>query len=92
MLSPLMLGSYRKARRQTEMRNPFDWMAIGHWHDWWMGKGIIVNGSLKGYDEYAYQCNFQPQPPIQGMWITTPEHGATFPAPLFVQDRKKEGW
>ena len=62
-------------------------MTLGGWV-----KALLVNGSLKGYDEYAYQCNFQPQPPIQGIVDHNAGDGATFPAPLFVQDRKKEGW
>lgn len=65
---------------------------MGHWHDYWMGKGIIVNSSLKGYDEYAYLNNFEPQRALQAFFITTPEHGATFPAPIFADDRKSEGW
>ena len=92
MMSPLFLGHHRKAQRQMALHNPCDWLVMGHWHEYWMGKNIIVNGSLKGYDEYAYLNNFSPQRPIQALWITTPEHGATFPAPIFADDRKSEGW
>ena len=92
MMAPLMLGHHRKARRQMALNSLFDWLIMGHWHEYWMGKGIIVNGSVKGYDEYAYVSNFLPQRPTQAMWVTTPENGATFPAPIFADDRRAEGW
>jgi hypothetical protein len=91
-LSPLMIGHARKTRRQMIVDRPFDHLVMGHWHTYWAGKGIIVNGSLKGYDEYAYQGNFDFEVPQQAMWITTPENGVTFQWPLQVQDRKKERW
>lgn len=92
MMSPLFLGQHRKSRRQMELHNPFDWLVMGHWHDYFVGKGLIVNGSVKGYDEYAYVGNYQAQRPIQALWITTPENGLTFPAPIFADNRKLEKW
>jgi len=54
--------------------------------------GIGVHNSTKGYDEYAYTSNFEPEPPSQAFWIVTPEHGISFSAPVLVADRKKEQW
>lgn len=92
MLSPLMLGRHRKGQREASLGEGFEWMVMGHWHQYATVQGIIVNGSLKGYDEYAYQGNFRPEPPCQALWVTTPEHGVTFTAPIYPLDRKKEGW
>ena len=50
---------------------------------------LIVNGSLKGYDEYAYANNFGYEPPRQALWITHPTHGITFSCAVNVE-RKKE--
>lgn len=92
-LSPLFLGQHRKARRQMILDRPFDHLVMGHWHMYWAGRGLLVNGSTKGIDEYAYQGNFDYDPPKQAMWLTTPEHGVTMSWPIFAQaDRKKEGW
>lgn len=91
-LSPLMLGYHRKAKRQMIVDRPFDHLLMGHWHTYWAGKGMIVNGSTKGYDEYAYQGNFDFEPPQQAMWVVTPEHGVTFSWPVLCQDRKAESW
>lgn len=92
-LSPLMLGQHRKARRNMIVDKPFDHLVMGHWHMYWAGRGLLVNGSTKGIDEYAYQGNFDYDPPKQAMWLTTPEHGVTFNWPILSQcSRKKEGW
>jgi hypothetical protein len=93
-LAPLMLGTHRKTRRQAAAGKPYDLMVMGHWHQsiFLPARGLLVGGCLKGYDEYAYVSNFEPEPPQQALWITTPERGVTFQAPVFVQDRKSEGW
>ncbi len=93
-LSPLMLGSARKSRRGMAAGHPYDVMVIGHWHQhlWLPSKGIIVGGTMKGYDEYAYLGNFDYEPANQALWLTTPEHGITFPVQVFCQDKEAEGW
>jgi hypothetical protein len=79
-----------KARKQAN--NTFDHMCIGHWHQIVHSQGITVNGSLKGWDEFAMGHNFQAEEAKQAMWITTPERGTTWPVEIFAQDRKAEGW
>ena len=93
-LSPLMLGSARKSRRSVAAGRPYDVMVIGHWHQhlWLPSKGMIVGGTMKGYDEYAYLGNFDYEPANQALWLTTPEHGITFPVQVFCQDKESEGW
>lgn len=94
LFSPLMLGSHRKQRRQAAVGDPYDVMVMGHWHQLITApaQGLIVNGSLKGYDEYAFVSNFGFEPPQQALWLTTPEHGITITMPILVGDRKAEGW
>lgn len=92
IMSPLKLGQHRKGQRERGLGRGFDWMVMGHFHQYICGQGLLVNGSLKGYDEYAYLNNFGPEDPTQAFWITTPEHGLTFTAPIFPMDRKAEGW
>lgn len=84
MVMPIMRGNARKSARQIALGKTYDWLVMGHWHQYLHGLGIIVNGSLKGYDEYAYTNNFRPEAPAQAFWLTTPEHGATFASPIFV--------
>jgi UDP-2,3-diacylglucosamine pyrophosphatase LpxH len=93
-LSPLMLGAHRKTRRQSAAGKPYDVMVMGHFHHELslLSQGLLVGPCLKGYDEFAYGNNFPPSPPAQALWITTPGHGPTFSAPVFVMDRKREKW
>jgi len=92
MMSPLMLGQHRKTRRQMAAGRTFDWLVMGHWHQYWQGKGIIVSGALKGYDEFAYVSNFEYEPPRLAWWVTTPERGVTISAPVEPMDRRAERW
>ena len=91
LLSPLMVGDHRKRKRQNAVRKPYDYMILGHWHQLSFFKGIIVNGSLKGYDEYASISNFDFEPPQQAFFLVQPEHGITIQAPIHVLD-KDESW
>lgn len=92
VLAPLMTGAYRKTRRAMMTDTNFDYLVMGHFHQYNVFKNIIVNGSLKGYDEYAYMSNFEYEPPQQAFWVVTPEHGITISAPILVENRQKEGW
>jgi len=80
------------AKKRT--RAQFDAVVMGHWHQLIMAPtaGVIVNGSLKGEDEYAAVMNFTPEPAQQALWTVAPGRGVTFSAPVFVEDRKREGW
>lgn len=88
-LGPIIRGDHRKRSRNSQIDMEYDTMIIGHWHQWIMLKRLIVNGSLKGYDEYAYSNNFPFEEPQQGMWLTHPENGITIPMPIRVDKQQK---
>lgn len=62
--------------------NRFDIALIGHWHQYLTGKDFIVNGSLKGYDEYARDGGFGFERPQQALFIVTPERGVVQQMPV----------
>lgn len=85
LLSPLLLGDHRKRKRQAAIRRPYDWMCYGHWHSLVLGvRGLLGNGSLKGYDEYAMVSNFDYEPPQQALWLVQPRKGVTGRWPIHV--------
>lgn len=91
--APLAIGQHRTVVRQMATERPMDYMVVGHFHRYQPpSDGLIMGGSLKGYDEYAFGRRFRPEPPQQAFWITSPEHGPTISAPVLVMDRKSEGW
>jgi hypothetical protein len=90
MLGPVIRGDHRKRSRNGQIDMEYDTMLMGHWHQLTQLQRLIVNGSLKGYDEYAYTNNFPFEPARQGLWLTHPEHGITFTIPVFVDPKRKQ--
>lgn len=89
-LMPIVRGDHKKRSRNAQIDMDYDTMLMGHWHQFFHTPRIIVNSSLKGLDEYAYQCNFPYEPPSQSLWITNAKRGITFMLPVMVdRDTKK---
>jgi hypothetical protein len=91
---PVKRGTLRKSRQRLEEGRPFDYLLVGHFHQFipaWT-QGMIMNGTLKGYDEYAKGWKFTPEPAQQALLLVTPEKGIAQALPIIVQDRGKEGW
>ena len=84
-LGPISRGDKKKRARNGQTDRAFDVMMLGHWHSYIHLTRFVVNGSLKGYDEYADANNFDIEQAQQAMWITHPQHGITFRMPIFVQ-------
>lgn len=58
---------------------------IGHWHQYLTGPNFLVNGSLKGVDEYALHSGFRPEPPRQAFAVVTPERGIVQQMPIYAE-------
>lgn len=74
----------RKHNLYSQHNKDFDYALIGHWHQLLWGSDFIVNGSLKGYDEYARHLGFGFERPQQALFIVTPENGITQRLPVFA--------
>lgn len=94
-LGPIIRGDHKKRSRNAQIDMEYDTLLLGHWHQYMHLTRLIVNGSLKGYDEYAYSNNFPFEAPQQALWLTHPRHGITFRMPVFVdraRQQKKTSW
>jgi len=89
---PIMRLRARKAQHHLAIGSQFSTLWLGHWHQYLSTPSLIINGSLKGYDEYAKVSNFGFEPPQQALAIVTPERGLTVQAPVFCADPKREKW
>lgn len=89
-LGPIIRGDHKKRSRNAQVGMGYDTMLLGHFHQYIHHSRVIVNGSLKGYDEYAYNNNFGFEPPQQALWITHPKYRITFRMPVFVDKAKAE--
>lgn len=86
IFSPIMRLYEKKIKAYSGRGQGFDYLIMGHWHQFIDAGAVIVNGTTKGYDEFAHNLNFRPEPPQQAFWLTDPDHGKIFSAPLFVDD------
>lgn len=77
-IGPIMRGAIKVGRSEAQIGRDFDTIIMGHWHQYLTLPGIIVNNSLKGYDEFARLALRAPYSrPSQALWFTHPEHGVT---------------
>lgn len=67
----------RQHRMWAATQQNWDYCLMGHWHSLMWGNNFIVNGSLKGYDEYARRNGFGFERARQALFIVTPERGIT---------------
>lgn len=86
-IGPITRGNSRKQARNSAINLAYDTMLLGHFHQYMPLHRTIVNGSLKGYDEYANQNNFGYEPPTQALWITHQDHGITQHWPVYLDAR-----
>ena len=75
---------FKKRARNAQVGQEYDCLLMGHFHTHTQLTKLIINGSLKGYDEYASSGNFPFEKPQQALWITHPKHGVTFRMPVVV--------
>jgi hypothetical protein len=79
-------------RSEGAVGRDFDTLIIGHWHTYINTPGIIVNGALKGYDEYArLAIRAAYQPPIQALWFVHPDWGITASWPVYLEKARTAG-
>jgi hypothetical protein len=82
----------------SQARQPLDYVAFGHWHTRNSLDGIqaetIMNGSVKGVDEYSLQKFGSGRAASQTLLTIHPEHGITGNYPIHLQGRTpaSEGW
>jgi hypothetical protein len=82
IMVPIMRGASKKAVRQQAISQPFDVILMGHWHQYIHMDRMVINGSVKGYDEFAFAMNFPFEPAQQALFIAHPEAGMTFRMPV----------
>jgi predicted phosphodiesterase len=82
IFTPLHLGLHRKQSKQAAIHASFDVMLLGHFHQYIHTNNIVVNGSIKGYDEWTNLQNFSFQRPMQALWVNHPEHGMVLRTPI----------
>ncbi len=85
-LGPIMRGAIKVGRAETQVGRDFDTLLMGHWHQFMAPPGVIVNGSLIGYSEYAHlMLRARYERPAQSLFFAHPEHGLTATWPMYLE-------
>lgn len=91
-LGPIARGTMKVGRSEAQIGRDFDTLLIGHYHMYTpRGEGapVIVNGTLKGYDEYARLFLRVPYSrPSQALWLVNQKHGVTFQWQVYLEGQK----
>lgn len=87
-LGPIMRGAIKTGRAERSIGRDFDVLMLGHFHQsiWQPRQGIIVNNSLKGWDEYARKQRHAYSPPSQWLFFSHPRFGPNLPFDVFLED------
>lgn len=98
-LGPIMRGLQKLHRSQSQIKQEFDTAIICHYHQYISLPGLVVNGSLKGYDEFTMLGLRAPyQRPAQALFFVHPKHGITANWPVYLEKqrgldpRKEKTW
>jgi len=88
-LGPIMRGRTKVGRSQATVGRDFDVLCLGHYHQpiWQPTAGIIVNGTLKGWDEYARVRRLPYATASQMLFFVHPTWGPIQPFDVFLQPR-----
>lgn len=96
-LGPILRGDVKIRNANGHVGQAFDTLLMGHWHQLLpMFPRLCVNGSLKGYDEFAkLALRAAPEEPQQALWFTHPSRGVTCSWPVKLgakKDAAKQEW
>lgn len=87
-LGPITRGAVKVGRSEAQIGRDFDTILMGHWHMYTpRGEGapVVVNGTLKGYDEYARLGLRVPfSRPSQALFFVHPKFGITSQWPIYL--------
>lgn len=88
-LGPIMRGRIKAGRSQATVGRDFDVLVLGHFHRaiWQPADGVIVNGTLKGWDEYARVQRYAWAAASQTLFFVHPVWGPIHPFEVFLQAR-----
>lgn len=91
-LGPIARGAIKVRSSEAQAGRDFDVALIGHWHTMLWLSNCIVNGSVKGYDEYARLfLRARYERPQQALFFTHEKHGITYRVPVFLDEGMSAG-
>jgi hypothetical protein len=88
-IGPISRGVFKVGRSEATVGADFDYLLMGHYHQMLWLPNVIVNASLKGFDEYTKLKLRAPYArPSQALFFVHPEHGITARWEVFCEGRR----
>jgi hypothetical protein len=86
-IGPIMRGTVKVGTSEAQIGRDFDYLMIGHYHYPLYLPHTIVNGCVKGYDEYArVELRVPYAPASQMLFYVHPVHGLTIRREILLQE------
>lgn len=85
-IGPILRGTRKMTLAYGRNGRAIDCVLMGHYHQTVTMRDVIVNGSIKGYDEWAMSMRFDPEPPTQSLFFIHPKRGRTCWWPVQLED------
>lgn len=86
-IGPITRGAVKQSGQSLALGMPFKRLIIGHWHQRLWLPHAIVNGALKGFDEFAMKAlGATPDRATQTLWFVHPSHGVTAHWDIYVDE------
>lgn len=89
-IGPIIRGDHKMRSVSTFIQAQYDTLLIGHWHSYLPLPKVIVNGTLRGYDQYARDNRMAPEPPSQALHFAHPKYGISWQLCLHVDEADSE--
>jgi len=90
-IGPITRGEMKVGKQSNAFGRDYDYLLMGHWHQQLWLPRIIVNNSLKGFDEYAAKAlRAPPSIPSQALWLVHPKWGHTMYREVYLEDQGEE--
>lgn len=89
-IGPITRGAMKIGRSQAQIGRDFDTLIIGHWHQYMPRgvSGILVNNSLKGFDEFVHLMLRAPySAPSQSLFFVHEKYGVTAQWEVLLEPR-----
>jgi len=90
-IGPIVRGAIKVHNSEAQIGRDFDTLLMCHWHTYMSlpQQGVIVNGCVKGFDEYArLALRARYSPPTQSLFFCHPDHGITASWPVYLDERR----
>lgn len=85
LVGPIVRGANKVASTYAARGQRIDTVVMGHFHNPLSLPNAIVNGSLKGDDEFGFSHRFATSEPQQWLWISNTKRGRVGMWPIFCE-------